>query len=305
MIDKKYYEEVPCNLCGSKELEVVYYARHEDEKDKDLVKKFRASGDELLIDQLVRCRKCGLKFVNPRIKGDIIVDSYSAGDDPLFISQAESRERTFAKAVKEITRANGGKGKILDIGTAGGSFLAAAKKQGWDVAGCEPNRWLANWGNKNYGLNINPGTIFDQKYKGESADVVTLWDVIEHTPDPLKVLKETNRILKKNGLLIVNYPDIDSWLAKLMGRKWLFLTSVHLYYFTPRTIKEILAKAGFKVIKIRPYFQTLELGYIFFRAATYSPLISKIGTWFIKLFGLEHKMVPYWLGQTFVMARKI
>ncbi|MEK6856246.1 MAG: class I SAM-dependent methyltransferase [Nanoarchaeota archaeon] len=305
MINKIMFEKVPCNLCGSNDFEVIYPARPELEKDKDLVKKFRSSGDELLIDPLVECKKCGLKFVNPRIKGNLIVDAYSAGDDPLFISQAESRERTFSKAIREITKVFGSRGKIVDIGTAGGSFLAAAKKQGWDVYGCEPNRWLANWGKKNYGIDIKPGTIFDQKYKKEFFDVLTLWDVIEHTPDPLKVLEESNRILKKNGLLIVNYPDINSWLARLMGRKWLFLTSVHLYYFTPRTIKAMLAKTGFKVVKIRPYFQTLEFGYLCFRAGSYSKILSKIGMWFARTFGLEHKQMPYWLGQTFIMARKV
>lgn len=304
MIDKKYFETVPCNICGSNSFSIVYPAQYNKEKDKDIVSKYRASGDELLIDQLVKCNKCGLVFINPRIKGNLIVDAYSQGSDETFVSQAPARVKTFLSSIKQIEKFSK-PGKILDVGTAGGSFLAAAKSQGWDVYGCEPNRWLAAWGKKNYGIDIKPGTIFDQKYKKDSFDVVTLWDVIEHTPDPLSVLKECNRVLKNRGVLVVNYPDLASLVARLMGRKWLFLNSVHLYYFTPKTINLILRKAGFEIITIKPYFQKLEFGYLMFRASGVSQFISKVGMFFSKLFGLDKRLFPYWLGQTFVAVRKI
>lgn|SRR3989338_7192531 len=304
MKDKGIFEKVPCNLCKSEDYDVVYKANYENEKDSDINQKFRASGDELLIDQVVRCKKCGLKFINPRIKSNVIVKAYSEGEDPVFVSQADARERTFAKSLKRIEKYAKNKGRILDVGTAGGSFLGAAKKMGWETYGCEPNKWMAKWGEKRYGIKIKPGTLFDQNYKDNFFNVVTLWDVIEHTPDPLEVLKECNRILKKDGIMVVNYPDIGSWIARIMGRKWLFLTSVHLYYFTPRTIKLMLNKAGFEVLTIKPHFQNLELGYLFFRAGSYSKLISKIGGWFVKILGLEHKLAPYWLGQTFLIVKK-
>ena len=65
-------EHVPCFLCGADDFEVLYEAQYENAKDLDLVQKFRASGDELLIDQLVRCRRCGFQYVNPRLRGDLI-----------------------------------------------------------------------------------------------------------------------------------------------------------------------------------------------------------------------------------------
>lgn len=298
------FEEIPCNICGSKEFSVIYPANAAAEKDKDLVQKFRASGDELLIDQLVECKQCGLRYVNPRIKSTLIVKGYSEGSDEIFVSQASSRERTFFKSLEFIEKF-AEKGKILDIGTAGGSFLAAAQKRGWEVYGCEPNKWLANWGKKHYNIPIQTGTIFDQKYKKDFFDVVTLWDVIEHTPDPSKVLNKCNQILKNGGILVVNYPDIGSWIAKAMGRKWLFLTSVHLYYFTQRTMRRMLEKNGFEAIVIKPHFQKLELGYLAFRAGNYSKFISKASSGLIHALRIEHKEIPYWLGQTFFIAKKV
>lgn len=297
-------ERVPCNLCGADDYEVVYAPRYEAAKPEEIAETFRSSGDEVLLDQLVRCKNCGLQYLNPRLRGDVVIEGYSEGSDEMFVSQVAGRERTFAKSLREIEKLYPQRGRLLDVGTAGGSFLSVAKKAGWDVAGCEPNRWLSEWGNKHYGLQIVPGTIFDMKLPDASFDVVTLWDVLEHTPDPKATLKECGRVLKPGGLLVVNYPDISSLLARLMGRRWVFLLSVHLYYFTPDTLRKILEELGFRVIKRRAHWQTLELGYILFRMEAYLKPIAKAAGWVAGKLGLAHLQIPYWMGQVLVIAQK-
>lgn len=304
MQNKKSFETVVCTICGSGKYSVIYVADYNLEKDKDLAQKFRASGDELLVEQLVKCADCGLVFINPRLKSSLVTKGYEEGSDEVFVSQAPARERTFSKALKRIEKYIPHKGTVLDIGTAGGSFLAAAKKRGWKVSGCELNVWMAKWGNAHYALNIKQGTVFEQHYPAVSFDMVTLWDVIEHTPDPAKVVKECNRILKPRGLLVINYPDIGSWIAKLMGRKWLFLTSVHLYYFTRNTMHDLLERAGFDIFVIKPHIQRLEMGYIAKRMHQYNPFLSQCSMLWVNALKLQHKQIPYWLGQTFLIARK-
>lgn len=300
---KNDLEHVRCNICKSNNYKIIYEARYDKEKDKDIIRKFRSSADELLIDQLVECNNCKLRYINPRFNENQIIKGYSEGDDPVFVSQVKAREKTFQNQLKVIER-YAKKGNLLDIGTAGGSFLYIAKNKGWNVSGCEPNKWLVKWAKENYKIDINQGTLFEQKYKNNSFDVVTLWDVIEHTSDPLKVLQKCNLLLKNDGILVVNYPDIGSWIARLMKRKWLFLTSVHLYYFNRRTIEIILKKAGFKIIMIKPHFQRLQLGYIFKRISEYSKLLSNMGLSIVKSLGLADIEVPYWFGQTFIIANK-
>jgi 2-polyprenyl-3-methyl-5-hydroxy-6-metoxy-1,4-benzoquinol methylase len=296
-------ESVPCFLCGADDFDVVYEAQHDQEKDLDPVQKFRASGDELLIDQLVRCRRCTFQYVNPRLRGDLIFSSYSDGDDPTYVSQIDARERTFAHSLGEIERAVGAPGKLLDIGTAAGAFVAAAAARGWQAEGCEPNRWLAHWGTAHYGITIRPGSVFEQKYSERSFDVVTLWDVIEHTLNPHEMLEHCHRLLKPGGVLVVNYPDIGSSVARVLGRRWLFLTSVHLYYFDRTTISRMLAATGFKVERLRPHWQRLELDYVLFRGSVLSRRLSAGSRWLVRLVGAGKLQVPYWLGQTFVIAR--
>jgi hypothetical protein len=84
----------------------------------------------------------------------------------------------------------------------------------------------------------------------------------------------------------------------------LFLTSVHLYYFDRKTITRMLDVTGFSVERLRPHWQQLELDYVLFRGALLSPLLSKATRAVVRLLGAKKLRVPYWLGQTFVLARR-
>lgn len=298
---QKEIEYVSCNICGSVDYSIVYDGIPDEEGSP--VEKYKSSGNQISNDRVVKCARCGLIFVNPRLNSKFIVKGYSEGSDEKFVSQAKGREITFNRSLKLIEKYSK-PGKILDVGTAGGSFLHVAKKRGWEVYGIEPNKWLCNWGKNNYGIDIKPGTIFDYKYPDGFFDVITLWDVLEHVPDPKKVLVECNRILKKGGLLIVNYPDIDSLAARMMGKKWVFLLTVHLFYFTPKTIRKILGVTNFRVVRIKKHFQTLSFGYLVMRMEPYSKFLHKIASMFVNLTRTGNIQIPYWLGQTLVIARK-
>ncbi|MGD8561507.1 MAG: class I SAM-dependent methyltransferase [Desulfarculaceae bacterium] len=301
---QKLLEEVPCNLCGSSQYTVIHPPRYDLARPDKVSETFRSSGDEMLLDQLVRCDECGLMYLNPRLKSEVIIEAYSGGQDPAFFSQAQARERTFDRSLGLIEKHLPHKGRVLDVGTAGGSFLAAAHRRGWEVAGCEPNRWLAREGGQHYGIDIHAGTIFDMNLEDAGFDLVTLWDVLEHTPDPLAVLAECRRVLKPGGLLVVNYPDIASLPSRAMGRRWVFLLSVHLYYFTPQTIRAALEKSGFTALLLQKHWQTLELGYIMRRMEPYLGAVARLGGKGVRALGLGKASIPYWMGQTLVISRR-
>ena len=297
------YETVPCNLCNSTEFRIVYPAV--ERSSTDLAVEFRSSCDEPLRDQLVACSSCGLQFVSPRLHPDLILAGYREGSDEMFVSQAEARERTFERALALIEKLAPKRGRLLDVGTAAGSFIHVAAGRGWEVAGCEPNHWLCDWGHKTYGLDIQPGTLFDQRYPDEAFDVVTVWDVLEHDSNPLALLRECRRILKRGGLIVVNCPDIGSWIARLMGRRWLMLVSTHLYYFTRQTLGELLRRAEFDVLKVRPHVQWLEMDYVLRRAEPVAGGVARFFNRVVSALGLSRWHVPYWLGQTLVIARGV
>jgi 2-polyprenyl-3-methyl-5-hydroxy-6-metoxy-1,4-benzoquinol methylase len=306
-VSDRFLESVPCNICGNIDSYIVQTAQYDTAAphQADFTHRFSSSSDERLSHQLVACTRCGLKYVNPRLRADAVLEAYARGSDEQFVSQARGREITFGKSLDAIERVwDQPPGRLLDIGTGGGSFPYVASKRGWKVEGCEPNRWLCKWALENYGLRIRPGTVFEQHYPPKSFDVVTLWDVLEHTPDPKSEVCEIHRLLNDEGLLVINFPDIGSWIARLMGRSWVFLLDVHLFYFTRATIQKLLQDAGFEIVRTRPHFQRLALGYVLQRALPYAGGPARMTARVIRRLGMAEWQVPYWMGQTVAIARK-
>ena len=298
-------EDVACAVCGSDSYAVVVPARRDPTRPIDLQTVFRSSGDEPLQDQMVRCTSCGLHYVRPRLRWDLILEGYKGGTDENFVSQVAFRERTFRGCLDKIESLAKPKGKrVLDVGAAGGSFLAACREKGYEPLGCEPSTWMCGFARERYGLDLHPGTIFDMPVAAGSVDLLTLWDVIEHTPDPKAVLARAHELLTPEGVLVMSWPDNASLAARLLGGKWPFLLTVHLYYFTPATMTELLRRTGFRALDYRMHVQTLELGYVAMRAAPYLGPLAGLVRGPIRALGLDRVPLSYWVGQTMVVARK-
>ena len=303
------FETIPCPLCGSTEFKAIYPSKYPIRILKnDLLQIYRSSSDQKLLDQMVSCTSCSLVYLNPRVNSAIILESYSTSVDPTFVKQNKMRVRTFDRALRRLIEQFGiviGKRKrILDIGCAGGAFLKAARDLGFSVVGVEPSSWLCEYGKNEYGLDLRSGVLSEQDFDSASFDIIALWDVIEHLPQPQEVLANIRTLLKDDGLLIINYPNYDSWAARLLGSKWPFLLSVHLFYYTPKTISKQLEQCGFRIIQTKPYWQVLELGYILRRASQYFKFFGVFET-IVELVGLSTLSTMYNMGQTQVIAKKI
>ena len=143
------------------------------------------------------------------------------------------------------------------------------------------------------------GTLDDAHLAEESFDVITLWDVIEHLTDPMRELRESYRLLKKGGLICIHTMNIESPLARLMGHRWPWLMEMHLYYFSPRTLGEMLRKAGFTVVKMVNQGRFLRLRYLITRIEPYSSLIASGMSKLVTALSLNDKALPVNLGDLF------
>lgn len=301
MKTKRFYENINCNNCGSKKYEVIIKPVKKVSVPGKIIS---ASGGIMGTQQIVRCKSCGLCYVNPRIKPKIVVSSYSEADDSLYASQAEGRINTFKESLKLVEKYKPRKGRILDIGAAAGFFLKVAKDSGWKTYGVEPSKWSVKFANKNYHVNEIQGVLSEMKFKDNFFDVVTMWDVLEHVPDPTADLKEVFRILRPGGMLIINYPDFGTPLAKMAGSKWWFLLSVHLFYFDKNSIGKIIKKCGFENPEFRPYWQSLSLGHLAKMLALYSKTVSKLAGNIFEMFRLKNFKIKYYASQTNVIVWK-
>jgi 2-polyprenyl-3-methyl-5-hydroxy-6-metoxy-1,4-benzoquinol methylase len=165
------------------------------------------------------------------------------------------------KRLRTLNRFSVNKGRLLDVGCAEGLFPELAVKDGWDVTGTEISHFAAQYGKEKLGLNIIQGELIDMKFPDNTFDAITMWHVLEHTREPIAVLREIRRILKDNGVFILAIPNLNNFLFQFAyrlfrGRKVHLFDpddrELHLYHFTPETIKLALEKTGFSVQRILP-----------------------------------------------------
>lgn len=300
-------ERVDCPICGPRDYRVLRQASYPAGLDEvQLLEVYRSSGDRRLMDQLVSCRGCNLVYLNPRVRSDLILRSYAEAIDPVFFEQNTERIRTFGRALRPMIRRFAlvpERTRILDVGSAGGAFPKAATDLGFKVVGIEPSLWLCEQGHKAYNVDLRPGHLVDQGFADASFDIVTLWDVLEHMTNPGRELCEIRRVLRPGGLLIVNIPDSGSLASRLLGERWPFLLSVHLYYFTLPTLTRYLRLHGFEVLEMKPFWQTLSLGYALRRAIPCFGLFS-VAEKAVRALRLDRLPLTYTMGQSTVVARR-
>jgi len=305
-LSSELFQEINCPLCGSADYTVVQPARYPASVDERQLKQiFRAASDHALWDQVVRCRVCDLVYINPRPRAELILEGYAQAEDPVFAAQNDARIRGFRKTLESVVQRLGispKRRRVLDVGCAGGAFLVAAREMGFTVIGIEPARWMAAYGREHYQLDIREGILEPSSFEAHSFDVITLWDVIEHLPQPLETLQIVRSLLKPGGVLLVNYPDIGTLPARVLGRRWPFWLSVHLIYYTRKTMSEQLRRAGFAALWFESFWPVLPLGYVAQRAAPYGKLLELLRR-IIAALGIGKLWLTYTIGQTLAVSK--
>jgi 2-polyprenyl-3-methyl-5-hydroxy-6-metoxy-1,4-benzoquinol methylase len=236
---------VKCNLCSTDKTKLVFKINNY---------------------KIVRCKNCGLTYVNPRLKEDKLHEIYTEnyyrnvsfndakskkffGYD-LYIEEKDDIVKTFKRRLDVIEK-HVKKGRILDVGCATGFFLELAKKRGWEVYGTDLSKFACNYAKKSGLKNIYCTELEKARFKDNMFDAVVIFDVIEHLPDPKKTLKEVRRILKHNGMVAITTPNIGSSVAKILGKRWEEVRRVreHIYFFSTRTLSKMLETLGFRAVK--------------------------------------------------------
>jgi 2-polyprenyl-3-methyl-5-hydroxy-6-metoxy-1,4-benzoquinol methylase len=136
------------------------------------------------------------------------------------------------------------RGSVLDVGCAAGFSLLAAQMLGWKAEGIEFSDYCFNYA-KSRGLTVHHGTLADYHGKKEAMDAITMWDYLEHSPDPLTDLRMCAGLLKQKGVILLSVPNIDSWSFPLFKEKWIGFKNIeHFYYFSRATLSKLASLAG-------------------------------------------------------------
>jgi 2-polyprenyl-3-methyl-5-hydroxy-6-metoxy-1,4-benzoquinol methylase len=215
--------------------------------------------------KLRQCVSCGFTFHRDFTTESELreyYDRYYHDENLAFSAITEARFRELVTSFELYRKSN----RILDVGCGSGHFLKVADGNGWNSHGTEIASGSVDQLSR-LGISSFCGELQAAGYAAEFFDVIYCSEVIEHVLDPLPLLGEIARVLRRGGLLYLTTPNFDSLSRRLLGFKWRNVALEHLNYFTPRTISRALGEAGFRNIRastrnIDPY----ELKKIFNRS---------------------------------------
>jgi len=209
--------------------------------------------------RVVQCKQCTLVYVDPLPTPTELEHHYDEGYYSEWIStQRVPRERLWHNRLDELHRHHK-KGRVLDVGCGDGTFLRFAREAGFEVYGTEISSYACERLEKVYSMSVFRGGLHEAEYPSEYFDVVTLYHVIEHVDDPARYLSESHRILRPGGLLVVACPNVESYVFNLAyllfkGKRFRLFSrqdkEIHLYHFSPPTLKMLLKSNGFSLLSL-------------------------------------------------------
>lgn len=142
-------------------------------------------------------------------------------------------------------------GKILEIGFGNGEYLDKMRKLGWKVIGIELSKKAVSNAAKR-GLEVYYGTVSNVHLPERSFDVIYMWHVLEHLPNPREIIREIHRLLRPDGFLFIAVPNTRNIQFKLFGKYWDQLdVPRHLFNYSPSNLRLLLNKENFHPVWIK------------------------------------------------------
>jgi SAM-dependent methyltransferase len=229
------------------------------------VLRFRTNGCDIL-----ECRGCGLGRTDASGFDPAVYyteDYFSGGRADGYADYVGAEpvlRREFARSVAFVRRYRGN-GKLLELGCAYGFFLKEAA-QYFEVAGIELSTQAADHGRR-AGLNILSGSADETTLRQIGhVDVIVLFDVIEHLPEPRETLALCCQHLNPGGIIVITTGDFGSVVARLTGVRWRLMTPPqHLWFFTQESVRRLSASLGLSMVHVDHPWKTVPASLIVFQ----------------------------------------
>ena len=207
---------------------------------------------------ICKCRSCKTLFRNPRPVQSDIASSYNTGHTYNawhHETNTKNWENLWNQRVQFVRRFKSG-GRHIDIGAGDGTFLRKTKEAGFSVIGTELSELGATFIHQT-GIDVKLGQFTEIKLPEEKYDLITLWHILEHVPNPGAVMSRIRKIIAPDGILVVAVPNEDHpiwrnrliyWNHRTAFEPLSFGSEIHLTHFQPRTLKRLLRLHQFRIV---------------------------------------------------------
>jgi 2-polyprenyl-3-methyl-5-hydroxy-6-metoxy-1,4-benzoquinol methylase len=221
----------PCLVCGADSARKTY----------------RIEG---LASGVITCTRCGTGRLHPLPSrqeiGRYYPQQYYGDAQAKFEPMIEFLVRwVAARRVRSLTRGLRPGARVLDVGCGRGVLLSGLIAAGCETHGVEISRDAVAGADPRAQIRI-ASRLVDAKYPDGHFDLVVLWHVFEHLPDPVETLCEARRILRPGGRLVIAVPNYSSLQSRLFREHWFHLDLPrHIYHFPNSALQALLHREGF------------------------------------------------------------
>lgn len=206
---------------------------------------FNKTNEGLDPDQIevYRCGRCKTVFLGKY--SELYDDGLYAYYSKYFGKEEEDiydpLTRISYEQVLRLFESFGGRNNILDVGCGNGGFVKAALQQGYIAEGIELSQPAVDVAQR-FGLPVTKVDFFSKSILDSSRDIVTMFEVIEHLPEPVEFLRRAEIVVKPGGLVYLTTPNFDSLDRRVLGAGWNVFHREHLTYFTIKTLLALIRK---------------------------------------------------------------
>jgi 2-polyprenyl-3-methyl-5-hydroxy-6-metoxy-1,4-benzoquinol methylase len=234
-----------------------------------------------------KCNDCDTVSTHPIPSKDVIENHYSkkfqGGNYSLIREYSTQYMRVYNGFCDLIEKKLASKGqnlngkKVLDIGCFTGEFLQVIDSKGGDVFGLELQPDAVEIANSKFPGRIFKADVFSNDFPTIKYDIITMFGLIEHVVDPIRLLKQANELLNPGGLIVIQTPDSSSMIARIMGKFWFCYAPIeHIHIFSRKSIIHILSNMDNQNIEIKQHWKILPIAYVFNQFQNFGPEFEKM-----------------------------
>ena len=213
--------------------------------------------------RMVRCRSCGLVRSDPVADQATLSRLYErSGFD--YASETPHLRRTYGRYLSLAARlASRPPRRILEVGCGNGFLLEEALAQGFQtVCGVEPSRDARALADSSIRECIVPDVMRPGLFAPGQFDLICMFQVFDHLPEPGAILDECLRVLAEGGILLCLHHNVRALSARLLGERSPIIDIEHCYLYTPHTMRLLLRKHGFETLETGTALNTVSLRHL-------------------------------------------
>jgi SAM-dependent methyltransferase len=210
---------------------------------------------------IYRCNECEIGFhptrPTPETLAQLYSKTYFSGGGfegyPDYVGDERVHRRQAAWYLNRLRRLGLSGGDLLDVGCAAGFFVDEAGRGGWRAAGCDISDYAVGHARTVLKLNVVRSHFHDLDVAPASLDVVTLWSVIAHLPDPRAVEAKLHTMLRRGGHVVIETSDRAALAARLLGARWHLCSPPSVLFFHNRSsLQRLFDPSRWRLVSYRP-----------------------------------------------------